>query len=329
MEIFDYKGICIKENNRAVYLDPANSRPDAAITHAHSDHLRPNTHMTKPTADVMRVRTKSKKATTHDYNEKFKINDFELEFVSAGHVIGSAMIECHGVLYTGDYNPYGTVTAGIAEPRDCDTLIIESTYGKPNQALPDRNEVLKDLEAWIKVTSNNGGGIVGAYSLGKAQEVIATANKGGVIPAVSDVVGSVSDIYQKYGVKLDYVRYEELNESERKKPGLVVTSTTATNGRKPNPYINELRSNGAKVARVSGWCAFEKWALRGVDAGFPISDHADYDSTMKFIEECNPKQVYTVHGSTKELAKEVQKKLQINATPLPKYGEVSIEHYNQ
>ena len=90
-----------------------------------------------------------------------------------------------------------------------------------------------------------------------------------------------------------------------------------------------MRSNGAKVARVSGWCAFEKWALRGVDAGFPISDHADYDSTMKFIEECNPKQVYTVHGSTKELAKEVQKKLRINATPLPKYGEVSIDHFNQ
>ena len=50
---------------------------------------------------------------------------------------------------------------------------------------------------------------------------------------------------------------------------------------------------------------------------------------MKFIEECNPKQVFTVHGATKELAKEVQKKLRINAMPLPKYGEVSIEHFNQ
>ena len=85
--------------------------------------------MTPPTADVMKVRTGSKKATLHDYNDKFKINDFELEFISAGHVIGSAMIECEDVLYTGDYNPYGTVTAGIAEPRGCETLIVESTYG--------------------------------------------------------------------------------------------------------------------------------------------------------------------------------------------------------
>jgi putative mRNA 3-end processing factor len=283
--------------------------------------------MTPPTADVMKVRTGSKKATLHDYNEKFRINDFELEFISAGHVIGSAMIECEGVLYTGDYNPYGTVTAGIAEPRECETLIVESTYGKPEQTLPDRNEVLKDLQAWITVTSSNGGGIVGAYSLGKAQEVIATANKAGVVPAVSEIVGAVSDVYRKHGVKMDYVPYSELDESEKKNPGLLVTSTTATSGRRPDETVRDLRRNGAKVARVSGWCAFSSWALRGVDAGFPISDHSDFGGTMKFIEDCAPKQVYTVHGSTKELAKQVEKKLGINARPLPKYGEVSIESF--
>ena len=221
----------------------------------------------------------------------------------------------------------GTVTAGIAEPRGCETLIVESTYGKPDQTLPDRNEVLKDLQAWINATAANGGGIVGAYSLGKAQEVIATANKADVVPAVSEIVGSVSDVYRKHGVKMDYVRYDELDENEKKKPGLLVTSTTATSGRRPDEAVQNLRRNGAKVARVSGWCAFSSWALRGVDAGFPISDHSDFGGTMKFIEECEPKQVYTVHGSTKELAKQVEKKLGINARPLPKYGEVSIESF--
>ena len=48
---------------------------------------------------------------------------------------------------------------------------------------------------------------------------------------------------------------------------------------------------------------------------------------MKFIEECEPKQVYTVHGSPKELAKQVEKQLRIKAKPLPKYGEVSIESF--
>ena len=142
MEVFDYKGICLKRDKRAIYLDPSSGRPDGAVSHGHSDHLRPKTHMTEPTKEVMIARTGSKEATTHKFHEKFKINDFELEFVSAGHVVGSAMIDCEGVLYTGDYNPYGTVTAGVAKPQDCDTLIVESTYGKPDQVLPDRNEVL-------------------------------------------------------------------------------------------------------------------------------------------------------------------------------------------
>ena len=101
MEIFEHRGICLKKDKRAVYLDPSSGRPDGAVTHAHSDHLRPRTHMTPPTADVMKVRTGSKQATLHDYNEKFKINDFELEFISAGHVIGSAMIECEANPATG------------------------------------------------------------------------------------------------------------------------------------------------------------------------------------------------------------------------------------
>ena len=328
MEVFDYKGICLKRGKRAIYLDPSSGRPDGAVSHAHSDHLKPKTHMTQPTKEVMIARTGSKEATTHNFHEKFKINDFELEFVSAGHVVGSAMIDCEGVLYTGDYNPYGTVTAGVAKPQDCDTLIVESTYGKPNQVLPDRNEVLSDLQAWIMATSAKDGAIIGAYSLGKAQEIIATANLGGVTPVVSDVVASVSDIYKKNGVKLEYCTYSELTEKEQKTAELLVTSTTAANGKKKDEAVQIMRKNGAKTARVSGWCAFSEWALRSVDAGFPISDHSDFSGTMKFVEECNPKQVYTVHGSTKELAKEIQKQLGINAQPLPKYGQVSIEKYN-
>ena len=98
--------------------------------------------------------------------------------------------------------------------------------------------------------------------------------------------------------------------------------------KKKDEAVQNMRKKGAKTARVSGWCAFSEWALRNVDAGFPISDHSDFSGTMKFVEECNPKQVYTVHGSTKELAKEIRKQLGINAQPLPKYGQASIEKYN-
>ena len=121
---------------------------------------------------------------------------------------------------------------------------------------------------------------------------------------------------------------KELTEKEQENAELLVTSTTAANGKKQDEAVTNMRKKGAKTARVSGWCAFSEWALRSVDAGFPISDHSDFSGTMKFVEECNPKQVYTVHGSTKELAKQIEKQLGINAQPLPKYGQASIEKYN-
>ena len=61
MEVFDYKGICLKRDKRAIYLDPSSGRPDGAVSHGHSDHLRPKTHMTEPTKEVMIARTGSKK----------------------------------------------------------------------------------------------------------------------------------------------------------------------------------------------------------------------------------------------------------------------------
>ena len=34
MEVFDYKGICLKRDKRAIYLDPSSGRPDGAVSHA-------------------------------------------------------------------------------------------------------------------------------------------------------------------------------------------------------------------------------------------------------------------------------------------------------
>ena len=62
MEVFAHGGICVSNGGGAVYLDPSRGRADGVVTHAHSDHLRPRTHMTPATAEVMRVRTGSRKA---------------------------------------------------------------------------------------------------------------------------------------------------------------------------------------------------------------------------------------------------------------------------
>ena len=89
------------------------------------------------------------------------------------------------------------------KPQDCETLIVESTYGNRIQVLPDRNEVLSDLQAWIMATSAKDGAIIGAYSLGK-QEVIAANAGGGLLLFL--MVASVRTS-RKNGVKLEYNTY--------------------------------------------------------------------------------------------------------------------------
>lgn len=329
MQVFAHGGICVSDGKGAVYLDPSRGRPDGVVTHAHSDHLRPQTHMTPATAEVMHVRTGSRKAQLHGYREPFTVRGIEVEFYDAGHVIGSAMVAVDGgrVLYTGDFNPYGTITAGRAEPQRCETLVIEATYGKPEQVLPPRQRVLRDLQGWMLAVAANGGGIVGAYTLGKAQEVVAAANAAGLRPAVSDEVGEVCDIYVAYDVPLEYDRFAALSPEQRAAPEMLVTSSTAASGRRPDAVVLELRQRGAHTARVSGWCAFAPWALRGVDAGFPMSDHADFAGLLNFVEACAPQQVFTVHGAQHELAREIRKRLGIPAQPLPERGETTLKEF--
>ena len=73
MQVFAHGGICVSNGEGAVYLDPSRGRADGVVTHAHSDHLRPRTHMTPATAEVMRVRTGSRKAQLHGYREPFRV----------------------------------------------------------------------------------------------------------------------------------------------------------------------------------------------------------------------------------------------------------------
>ena len=51
------------------------------------------------------------------------------------------------------------------------------------------------------------------------------------------------------------------------------------------------------------------WALDGsakyqygCDAAFPLSDHADFPDLLAFVDQVQPKLVYTLHGFAKEFA---------------------------
>ncbi len=109
--------------------------------------------------------------------------DVKLTFYNAGHILGSAIAYfhmgngygSHNIVFTGDIKYERTFLfdpAFNAFPRP-DTLVIESTYGGPNDQQPSRREAERNLKDEIERTIKRGGKvIIPAFAVGRSQEVM-------------------------------------------------------------------------------------------------------------------------------------------------------------
>ncbi len=63
-----------------------------------------------------------------------------------------------------------------------------------------------------------------------------------------------------------------------------------------------------RTAILSGW-AIDKSAIYrfGVDAAFPMSDHADFPGLLEAVKRVDPKRILTIHGYTREFAAELRR----------------------
>ena len=105
-----------------------------------------------------------------------------MTFHPAGHVLGSAQIavEANGlrIVASGDYKDVADPTCAPFELVPCDVFITEATFGLPvfRHGDPD-GEIAKLLRSVALFPER--AHLVGAYSLGKAQRVIALLRKAG------------------------------------------------------------------------------------------------------------------------------------------------------
>ena len=316
MRIFYKNGIHLQEGIKEVVLDPSRTTPGSVATHGHLDHLTKGALMTPETKDIMRVRRGWSDGIPLPYGKVGEVSGMKVVLKNAGHVLGSAMVRVGDVLYTGDMNPQGGPTCGKARPEDCEILITEATYGSPRFVFPKKETVIDDLLSWVEHELQFGPVAIGAYEFGKAQELIAIVNRIDVPVAVTERIAAISNVYLKHGHQLRYKRYYEMDQDERRSPHVyVVTRMELKKG--GSQEIRQLRQAGGKCAYVSGWCATYNFTRAfGLDAQFPLSDHGDFDDLMHFVSECSPKLVYTCHGFSKELSKEIERRLGIESKPL-------------
>jgi Cft2 family RNA processing exonuclease len=321
VEIGWYGGVVVSTNKGFIRFDSKTKGKVSElnfISHAHGDHIfkfnsKTQNYSTKETRDIINKRKEQRieNIKTMNYSEKIGLDGIEIKAYNAGHMLGSTLFEIQTqgttIIYTGDFNCIDTLTTKAAEERECDILIIESTYGKPNYILPKREEIYVSIFKWVlKQIKSGRTPVFRVYTAGKAQEIIRLVNLFTKIPVITHPrVTIISDVYKKNGINIDYLD-SETNEGKKilgKNQGVYVIPS----------QFKKIKVIDGVDAIVSGWAL--RYRPQGT-ASFPLSGHADFGQLVEYIKRTNPKIVYTIHGFKEEFAKFVSHKVGIHAEPI-------------
>jgi putative mRNA 3-end processing factor len=199
------------------HIDPTRPVERAVITHGHSDHARAGhgaVLATQETLDMMRLRYGDNFAAATQaisYGEEIRLGDVTVKFHPAGHVLGSAQIavSCKDtcIVASGDYKDAPDPTCAPFEVVPCDVFITEATFGLPVFRHGDAAHEIRKLLASVALFPERAH-LVGAYSLGKAQRVIALLREAGCDAPIylHGAMEKITRYYQSRGVVLGDLR---------------------------------------------------------------------------------------------------------------------------
>ncbi|WP_223637255.1 MBL fold metallo-hydrolase [Corallococcus sp. EGB] len=284
-------------------LDAKRKSPLSFVSHGHSDHIarHESTIATAATLRFMAHRLGPVAAPLSvPFRRPFELGPLLLELLPAGHILGSAQLRVtradgRRIVYTGDLNTAPSLTAEATEVASCDTLVIESTFGHPRYRFPPRAEVLGQVETWLRAQLNRGvTPVLLGYPLGKSQEAMKQLALRGFQLVAHPSIFEVAELYAELGVPIDNLRRYD----GRVEPGEVLF------------FPPHLARGGAlaphwprATAVLTGWAMDPGGARRyGADVAFPLSDHADFPSLMRYVKDTGARDVITCHGFAEELA---------------------------
>lgn len=289
------------------WLDPHWPKEELVfVSHAHSDHTANHREviLSEPTARLMEARMGGKRLEhALHFNEPQMFqrggHEFRITLVPAGHIFGSAMslIECEGasLLYTGDFKVRRGLSAELCQPINADTLIMETTYGRPHYRFPPTEDVMRGLVRFCKeALDNDETAVLYGYSLGKSQEILCALADAGLPIVLHGSVFNMTKVYEQFGHCFPAYEKYEPGQAQHK----VIVCPPSVSG------SAMLRSLGkTRCAVLTGWAVDPgcKYQYR-CDAAFPLSDHADFADLIEFVNQVQPKRVFTLHGFAADFA---------------------------
>ena len=283
-------------SDKKIALD--NSNGDISfVSHAHADHL--NGVKSKPQI----ISTEETKLLGNLKGEIISLENTKL--LEAGHMLGSKqlLVEQDGkiTVYTGDLRLKSSIMFKGAEIPQVDELIIEATYGNPYFRFDSSEIVYSEIEKWVKENKNYNL-LIGAYEMGKSQEVIKILNEyASVIPVVNEKIANLSRIYNMFGKKLKFLEVGTPEAEEVMKDPFVAVVPMRHAKKYFAQRMADAFSRKTLAAAATGW--IQKFRMN-VDKGFSLSDHADFHDLKYYIENSGAKKVSFFCGDSSHLEKE-------------------------
>lgn len=310
-------GVAVLLEDFKILFDPekmAPFKPDFIfVTHAHRDHAKREVlelyrdvgvYMSEPTARIIYGYKIPDYVEIVEDGIEFKGVEFKL--YDSGHVVGGKSVLINGdekIFYTGDFCSSVRVILEPLKSVKADTLIIEATYGAMPFIFPSRKRLYRDLIKRVAYYVDSiGYAIIGARSLGTAQEVLALlSNTRRKFDLYTDPrVYKMSRIHFEYDyIKVDYEKCIDFKPCI--KEGVYITGIE-------NAF--KLRKKGYDVIICTGlsatWNDFNSLTL---------SSHEDLNGLINYVIQSRAEEVYTVYGYKRDFAV-ILKNMGVNAYQL-------------
>jgi putative mRNA 3-end processing factor len=302
---------------RGLYCAPANAFIDppvpverAIITHGHSDHARAGHGAVLATAETIAI-MKSRLGTdcagafqALAPRETVGLGGVVVHLVPAGHILGSAQVVLdhagQRVVVSGDYKRRADPTAATFELVRCDLFVTEATFGLPVfRHEPDTLEIAKLLASHARFPERTH--LIGVYSLGKCQRVIALLRAAGYDRAIwlHGALMGLSKLYADLGIDLGAIR--PMAEAPASLAGeIVMCPPSALADRWSRRIADPVTTCASGWMRVRG-----RARQRGVELPLIISDHADWPELLATIRETGAAEIWVTHGREDALVHQI------------------------
>lgn len=295
---FTRKGIYCRQGN--FYIDPWQPVDYAVITHAHADHARWGMknylchHYTKV---ILKKRISEEiSCQSVEYGEEVLINGVKVTLYPAGHILGSAQVrlEYNGYVsvISGDYKLQNDGLTTPFELVKCNEFVTESTFGLPIYNWLDVNTQNIQLQQWVLENQRAGKtSVFVGYSLGKSQRIMKA------VEGLSEIfvhfsIGRLNEAFEEAGISLPAYKIQNLQEDKKHLQGKIVIVPPAL---LDSNIIKKIPN--AAIAICSGWMQVRgsrRW--KSADAGFAISDHADWNTLLNTVKATEAEKIHVTHG---------------------------------